>query len=234
MEDLTDEQLDHWKKGDKKDDEDEKNIEEKVKSVEEEQPQVVKEEEVQEMEELKNGDEKIDNVEKDGNEKAKSKEEQPQVIEDEDSKLPTIVVYYNRKKYVQHANEVSKTYIIFFNQEKVIGEAYQTKKSKGEEDVDKASQELAQSKEEVVKGKDDDDGNLKKKPDPVQLQLALMESEVDVTLKKRHILTDEDINERAFKMACQMSLLHVHLDELLPGVLLESFIQRPISQDKKN
>ncbi|KAF6140941.1 hypothetical protein GIB67_030152 [Kingdonia uniflora] len=61
-----------------------------------------------------------------------------------------------------------------------------------------------------------------------------MESEVDVTLKKRHTLTDKDNNERTFKMACQMNLLHAHLDELLPEVLLESFIQRPISQDEKN
>ncbi|KAF6175367.1 hypothetical protein GIB67_009061 [Kingdonia uniflora] len=61
-----------------------------------------------------------------------------------------------------------------------------------------------------------------------------MESEVDVTLKKRHTLTDKDINERAFKMACQRNELHAHLDKLLLGVLLESFIQRPISQDEKN
>ncbi|KAF6160158.1 hypothetical protein GIB67_016594 [Kingdonia uniflora] len=60
-----------------------------------------------------------------------------------------------------------------------------------------------------------------------------MESKDDVTLKKRHTLTDEDDNERAFKMACQINLLHAHLDELLLGVLLESFIQRPISQDEK-
>ncbi|KAF6140419.1 hypothetical protein GIB67_013188 [Kingdonia uniflora] len=85
--------------------------------------------------------------------------------------------------------EVAKTDIVFFNQEKVVDEAY---------------------------------------------QLVLMELEVDVTLKKRYILTDEDNNERAFKMACQMNLLHAHLDELLSGVLLESFIQRPISLDEKN
>ncbi|KAF6154385.1 hypothetical protein GIB67_008794 [Kingdonia uniflora] len=35
-------------------------------------------------------------------------------------------------------------------------------------------------------------------------------------------------------MACQMNQLHAYLDELLPGVLLESFIQRPISQDEKS
>ncbi|KAF6165396.1 hypothetical protein GIB67_018840 [Kingdonia uniflora] len=61
-----------------------------------------------------------------------------------------------------------------------------------------------------------------------------MESEVDVTLKKRHSLTEDEINERTFIMACRMNQLHIHLDDLLPGVLLESFIQRPISQDKKN
>ncbi|KAF6145280.1 hypothetical protein GIB67_041475 [Kingdonia uniflora] len=61
-----------------------------------------------------------------------------------------------------------------------------------------------------------------------------MESEVDVTLKKRHALTEEEINEGVFKMACEMNRLHVHLGELLLGVLFEYFIQRPISQDEKN
>ncbi|KAF6172315.1 hypothetical protein GIB67_024937 [Kingdonia uniflora] len=35
-------------------------------------------------------------------------------------------------------------------------------------------------------------------------------------------------------MAYEMNQLHTHVDELLPGVLLESFIQRSISQDEKN
>ncbi|KAF6158914.1 hypothetical protein GIB67_012331 [Kingdonia uniflora] len=114
--------------------------------------------------------------------------------------------------------EVAKTDIIFFNQEEVVGEAYQeVEQSKEEEDVDEASQ-TKKSKEEVEQSKE---------------ELVLMESEVDVTLKKRHALTDAEINERAFKMACRMNQLHAHLDELLPGVLLESFIQRPISQDEK-
>ncbi|KAF6169947.1 hypothetical protein GIB67_034339, partial [Kingdonia uniflora] len=65
-------------------------------------------------------------------------------------------------------------------------------------------------------------------------ELVLMESEVDATLKKRHALTEEEINKRAVKMDCEMNRLHAHLDELLLGVLLESFIQRPISQDEKN
>ncbi|KAF6147294.1 hypothetical protein GIB67_009777 [Kingdonia uniflora] len=65
-------------------------------------------------------------------------------------------------------------------------------------------------------------------------QLILMESKLDVTLKKRHTLTNVEINERVFKMAYQMNQLHSHLDELLPGVLLESLIQRPISQDEKS
>ncbi|KAF6148044.1 hypothetical protein GIB67_024219 [Kingdonia uniflora] len=201
-----------WKKGDKKDDEDEKDVEEKVKSAEEERPQVAKEEEVQE----------------------------------------TMV-----------AAEVTKIDIVFFNQEEVVGEAYQTKESKKEveqskekEDVDEASQtkeskeevgqskeEVKQSKEEVVEGKDDDDGNSQKKPDPVQVikemvvdqtNLVLMESEVDAFLKKMHALTNAEINERAFKMACQINQLHAHLDELFLGVLLKSFIQRPISHDEKN
>ncbi|KAF6155417.1 hypothetical protein GIB67_019943 [Kingdonia uniflora] len=43
--------------------------------------------------------------------------------------------------------------------------------------------------------KDEKDDNVEKDG-----ELDLMESEVDVTLKKRNILTDEDINESAFKM----------------------------------
>ncbi|KAF6158166.1 hypothetical protein GIB67_014960 [Kingdonia uniflora] len=160
---------------------------------------------------LENGDEKVDDVEKDGEEKAKSEEEQPQVVEEEDSEQATVVVYYNGKIDVQHTNEtmvvieVAKTNIVFFNQEEVIGEAYQTKKSKEEvehskeeEDVVEASQETyhfftKESKEEVVEGKDNDNGNSQKK-------LILMELKVDVTLKKMHTLTDKDNNERAFKM----------------------------------
>ncbi|KAF6172231.1 hypothetical protein GIB67_024853 [Kingdonia uniflora] len=44
-----------WKRGDKKDDEDEKDVEEKVKSVEHEQPRVAKEEEVQKEGDAKRG-----------------------------------------------------------------------------------------------------------------------------------------------------------------------------------
>ncbi|KAF6158017.1 hypothetical protein GIB67_008146 [Kingdonia uniflora] len=154
------------------------------------QPQVAEEEEVQEMEESKNGDEKVDDVEKDGEEK-ESKEEQPQ----------TMVVA-----------EVAKTEIVFFNEEEVAGEAYQTI-------------EVVQT-EVVISHQEENVGEAS--------QLVLMESEVDVTLMKRHALTEEENNERAFKMACQMNQLHAHLDQLLPGVLLESFIHRPIFQDEKN
>ncbi|KAF6172230.1 hypothetical protein GIB67_024852 [Kingdonia uniflora] len=78
------------------------------------------------------------------------------------------------------ATEIVKTNIVFFNQEEVVSEAYQTKEnkeeveqSKEEEDVNKGSQtkeskeEVEKSKEVVVEGKDDDDGNSQKKPDPV-------------------------------------------------------------------
>ncbi|KAF6155087.1 hypothetical protein GIB67_035834 [Kingdonia uniflora] len=175
--------------------------------------------------------------------------------------------------------EVAKIDIVFFNQEEVVGEAYQSAYlqasidqttiisieeqtleasadqitvisieeqtieivqtevviSHQEEDVGEASQskeEVEHNKEEVVEGKDDDDRNSQNKPDPEQL--FLMESEVDVILKKRHALTKKEINEKAFKMACGRNQLHAHLEKLLPGVLLESFIQRPISQDEKN
>ncbi|KAF6140213.1 hypothetical protein GIB67_000261 [Kingdonia uniflora] len=101
-----------WKKSDKKDDEDEKDdddeidVEEKVKSVEEEQPQVVKKKEVQE-----NGDEKVDDVEKDGDEKAKSEEEQPQVAKEDNLEQLTIMTKKSIKEVEQSKDEedVDKT-----------------------------------------------------------------------------------------------------------------------------
>ncbi|KAF6172086.1 hypothetical protein GIB67_029504 [Kingdonia uniflora] len=95
-----------------------------------------------------------------------------------------------------------------------------------------SKEEVEHNKEEVVEGKYDDDRNSQNKPDPEQL--VLVESEVDITLKKGHVLTEDEINERAFKITYRMNQLHAHLGELLPGVLLESFIQRHISQDEKN
>ncbi|KAF6144042.1 hypothetical protein GIB67_037715, partial [Kingdonia uniflora] len=53
------------------------------------------------------------------------------VAEEENSEQPTVVVYYTRKKDVQHDNEtmvvveVAKIDILFFNQEVVVGKAYQ-------------------------------------------------------------------------------------------------------------
>ncbi|KAF6137022.1 hypothetical protein GIB67_030786 [Kingdonia uniflora] len=118
------------KKGDKKDNDDKKDVEEKDKS-EDEQPQVAEEEEVQEyvypilqMEESKNGNEKVDDAEKDG-EEIEFEEEQPQVTEEEDSEQPTVVVYCTGKNNTMVAVEVAKTDIVFFNQEEVVGEAYQ-------------------------------------------------------------------------------------------------------------
>ncbi|KAF6148059.1 hypothetical protein GIB67_024234 [Kingdonia uniflora] len=112
--------------------------------------------------------------------------------------------------------EVAKTDIVFFNQEEVVGEAYQAS----------ADQTTTISVEEQTL-------EVEKTEDEAS-QLVLMESEVDVTLKKRHTLTEEENNERAFKIACRMNQLHAHLDELLLGLLLESFIQRPISREEKN
>ncbi|KAF6158519.1 hypothetical protein GIB67_040033 [Kingdonia uniflora] len=112
--------------------------------------------------------------------------------------------------------EVAKTDIVFFNQEEVVGETYQ-----------------ANTDQTTVVSVEEQTMKVEKIEDKAS-QLILMESEVDVTLKKRHALTEEEINKSAFKIACKMNRLHAHLDELLPGVLLESFIQRPISQDEKN
>ncbi|KAF6164621.1 hypothetical protein GIB67_032849 [Kingdonia uniflora] len=190
-----------------------------------------------------NKDEKDDDDEKDVEEKVTSEEKQPQVAEEKDSKPLTVVVCYNGKKYyggcrvqTMMVAEVAKTDIVFFNQKEVVGNAYQASSDQTAVFVylqtKESKKEVEYNKEEVVEGKDDDGKNLRYKQDPEQL--VLMESEVDITLKKRHALTDEEINERAIKMVCEMNQLHSHLDELHPGVLLESFIQRPISQDKIN
>ncbi|KAF6145347.1 hypothetical protein GIB67_016808, partial [Kingdonia uniflora] len=230
-------------KGEEKDNDDKKDVEENFKSEKEEVQEYVYP--ILLMEESNNGDEKVD-----------SDEKVKDVAEEEDSEQPTVVVYYTEKKDVQPDNvtmvvlEVAKTDIVFFNHEEVVGETYQAsvdqitvvsveertlkvEKTKDEANLTKKSnEEVEHNKEEVFKGKDEDDGNIQNNPDPEHL--ILMESEVDVTLKKRHALTEEKINESVFKMACEMNRLHAHLDKLLPGVLLESFIQRPISQDEKN
>ncbi|KAF6169844.1 hypothetical protein GIB67_034236 [Kingdonia uniflora] len=84
-----------------------------------------------------------------------------------------------------------------------------------------SKEEVKHYNEEVVEGNDDDDRNSQNKLNPEQVikemvvnqtNLVLMESEVDVTLKKRHALTEDEINEGAFKMACRMNQLHTHLD----------------------
>ncbi|KAF6161957.1 hypothetical protein GIB67_002740 [Kingdonia uniflora] len=151
-----------WKKDEEKDNDDKKDVEEKVKSDEEE---------VQEMEETKNGDEKVDDV-----------------AEEQELEQPTLVVYYTEKKDVQPDNEtmvvaeVVKTDIVFFNQEEVIASVDQTTAISVEEqtlEVEKAKdeayksvylqtkkskEEVEQNKEEVFEGKDDDDGNSQNKP----------------------------------------------------------------------
>ncbi|KAF6139307.1 hypothetical protein GIB67_021517 [Kingdonia uniflora] len=141
---------------------------------------------------LENGDEKVDDAEKDGEEK-KSEEEQPQVAEEEDSEPPTLVVYYNEKKdETMVATEVTKTEIVFFNQEEVVGEVYQASADQiTVVSVEEHTIKVAQT-EVVISHQKEDVGEVS--------QLILMESEVDDTLKKRHVLTEEEINERAIKI----------------------------------
>ncbi|KAF6174694.1 hypothetical protein GIB67_008749 [Kingdonia uniflora] len=153
--------------------------------------------------------EKDNEDEKDGDdgEKAKSVKEEPLQVANEEEVQIVVVYFINKKDIVEEANKTSVD---------------QTTGVYVEE----------QSKEEMVKGNDDDDETLQKKPLPMKIiieMLALMESEVDVILKKRHKLTDEDINDRALTWAYQMNLLQAYLEKLLLGVLYESFIQRPIS-----
>ncbi|KAF6159455.1 hypothetical protein GIB67_032226, partial [Kingdonia uniflora] len=164
------------------------------------------EEEVLEIEESKNGDEKVDDV-----------------TEEEDSKQPTVVVYYNGKKDVQHDNEASADQTTVISVEEQTLEDEKTKDEASQASVDQTT---------VVSVEEQTPEDEKTKDEASQL--ILIESEVDVTLKKRYALTEEEINKRVVKIACEMNRLHAHLDELLPGVLLESFIQRPISQDEKN
>ncbi|KAF6135116.1 hypothetical protein GIB67_040427 [Kingdonia uniflora] len=170
-----------------------------------------------------------------GEEKAEDDKEQPQVANEEEAspdqttaisaEEQTIEVVKTEDKFGQAS--IEQATVVFIEEQttevaKTEDEASQTKKSK---------EKVEQSKGEVLEGKDDDDGNSQKKPDPVQVikemaidqtNLVLMESKVDVTLKKRHALIDAKINERAFKMACQIDQLHAHLDELLSGLLLQS------------
>ncbi|KAF6139820.1 hypothetical protein GIB67_009667, partial [Kingdonia uniflora] len=73
----------------------------------------------------KKGDEKDNDDKKDVEENVKSVEEQPQVAEEEDLEPPTVIVHYNGKNDTMAVVEVVKTYIVFFNQEEVVGEAYQ-------------------------------------------------------------------------------------------------------------
>ncbi|KAF6145362.1 hypothetical protein GIB67_016823 [Kingdonia uniflora] len=146
-----------WKKGEEKDNDDKKDVEEKVK---------FEEEEVSEMEESKNGDEKVDDV-----------------AEEEDSEQPTAVVYYTGKKYLQPDNEASadQTTVVSIEEqtlkvEKTEDEAsqfvyLQTKKSK---------EEVEQNKEEVFEGKDDDDGNSQNKPDPEQIIKQMVVDQTNV------------------------------------------------------
>ncbi|KAF6149826.1 hypothetical protein GIB67_010900, partial [Kingdonia uniflora] len=120
--------------------------------------------------------------------------------------------------------KVAKTDIVFFNQEEVVGEAYQVsadqttivsieeqtlevKKIKDEASHASADQTTVISAEKqtievtqtevVISHQEEDVGEAS--------QLVLMESEVDVTLKKRHALTEDKINERAIKMADEKS-----------------------------
>ncbi|KAF6163571.1 hypothetical protein GIB67_022136, partial [Kingdonia uniflora] len=110
--------------------------------------------------------------EKDGKEKAEDDKEQLKVADEEkvqdidDLEQETVMVYYDRKKdVVEEANEtmIVKIDIVFFDQEEVVSEAYQTMEVAKTEDeasqTKESKEEVEQSKEEVVEDKDDDDIN---------------------------------------------------------------------------
>ncbi|KAF6168265.1 hypothetical protein GIB67_018245, partial [Kingdonia uniflora] len=224
-----------WKKGEEKDNDDKKDVEEKVKSEEEEVQEVYP---ILQMEESKNA-----NVKVDGDEKVDD------VAVEEDLEQPTVVVYYSGKKDVQPDSEtmvvaeVAKSDIVFFNQEEVAGKAYQAsveqttivsieeqtlevEKTEDEASWTKESKkEVEQNKEEVFKGKNDDDGNSQNKLGPEQVikqmavdqtNLVLMESKVDITLKKRHTLNEEEVNERTDEKNQVDQFWPLRKDELSP------------------
>ncbi|KAF6135706.1 hypothetical protein GIB67_028277 [Kingdonia uniflora] len=149
--------------------------------------------------------------------------------------------------------EVAKTDIVFFNQEKVVGEAYQSVYLHASADqttviyVEEQTLEVEKTKDEASQACTDQTTVVSVEEQTIkaaQTKVVIShqeedigkasQSKVDVTVKKRHALTEEKINKIVFNMACRMNQLHAHLDELLLGVLLESFIQRPIFQDQKN
>ncbi|KAF6170917.1 hypothetical protein GIB67_014734 [Kingdonia uniflora] len=126
--------------------------------------------------------------------------------------------------------EIAKTDIVFFNQEEVVGEAYQasadqttaifveeqTLEVKKTEDIASQEQTIEVARTEVVISHQKKDVGEASQTKESKEELVLMESEVDVTLKKWHALTRDEINERAVKMACEMNRLHAHLDGLSP------------------
>ncbi|KAF6174461.1 hypothetical protein GIB67_025409 [Kingdonia uniflora] len=149
--------------------------------------------------ELKKGEEKDNNDKKDVEEKVKFEEEKVKR-----KKMYNIIMRYLLNKRTHDLKtmvvaDVAKTDIVFFNQEEVDGEAYQSVDLQASTDqttaisVEKQTLEVEKTKDEAS-------------------QLDLMKSEVDITSKKRHELTEEENNESAFKMACRMNELHAHLE----------------------
>ncbi|KAF6174692.1 hypothetical protein GIB67_008747, partial [Kingdonia uniflora] len=106
---------------------------------------------------------------KNGDEKVDSDEKVDDVVEEEDLKQPTVVTMV--------VAEVVKTDLVFFNQEEVVGETYQAK-------TDQTT--VASVEEQTLE--------VEKTEDEAS-QVVLMKSRVDVTLKKRYALTEEEINE---------------------------------------
>ncbi|KAF6156314.1 hypothetical protein GIB67_013758 [Kingdonia uniflora] len=156
--------------------------------------------------EWKKGDKKDNDDKKDVEENVKSEEKQPQVAEEEEVQEMEESNNGDEKVDDVEKDEVAKTEIVFFNQEKVVGKAYQASDdqttvasveeqtievvqtevviSHQKEDAGEASQskeskeEVEKNKEEVVEGNDDDDRNSHNKPD---LEQVIKEMVVDQT-----------------------------------------------------
>ncbi|KAF6162883.1 hypothetical protein GIB67_021032 [Kingdonia uniflora] len=114
--------------------------------------------------EIDDEDKKDDDDEKDGEEKAPSdEEEQPQVAEEEKIQK-TSVDQTTAVSGKEQTMEVAKIEVAFSHQEEDVNEANQTS-------VDQTAglSVEEQSKEEVVEGKDNNNGTSLKKPDPVKI-----------------------------------------------------------------
>ncbi|KAF6137549.1 hypothetical protein GIB67_031828 [Kingdonia uniflora] len=145
-----------WKKGDVKDNDDKKDVEENVK-YEEEQPQTMV------VAEVAKTDIVFFNQEEVVGEAYQASADQATIVSVEEQTLEV-------EKTDDEASQASadQTTAVSVGEQTIEAAQANVVISHQEEDVGEASQ-VEQNKEEVVEGKDDDDGNLQNKPYPEQV-----------------------------------------------------------------